>query len=484
MNYKVICNYLGRILLLESATMLPSLIMAIFHDTTRDLVSFIVSIALSAAVGAALCFIPKPKSTSIYSREGCVTVALSWIVISAFGAVPFVISGAIPSFIDAFFETVSGFTTTGATVISNVEAQAMSVLYWRSFTHWLGGMGVLVFLLAIVPAAHGNGMPLQLMRAESPGPVAGKLAPRLHLTARILYSIYIALTAIQILILVLGGMPVFDAVTASYSTAGTGGFAIKNDSFASYSPYCQTVMAIFMLLFGVNFNIYFLIIMGEFVRVWKNSELRTYIIIVASSVIAVAINAWKFFGDFGQSLHHAFFQVASIITTTGGTTLDYEAWPEFSHEVLLILMFTGACAGSTGGGVKISRLVIMWKSFCCEIKKLLHPHSVSVIKMDGDVVDRGTVSRCGAFFFCYILLVCASTLIVSVDNFSFETNFSAVMACLNNVGPGFGMAGPVETYASFSWLSKIVLSLDMLLGRLGIFPVLVLFVPSAWNPRR
>ncbi len=484
MNYKIILNYLGRILLLESAFMLPSLVIAIFSDTGRDVMSFALSMMLAAGAGAALAFLPKPEKKSIYSREGCVIVALSWIFISAFGAVPFMISGSIPSFIDAFFETVSGFTTTGATVLADIEAQPWSVLYWRSFTHWLGGMGVLIFILALTPAGHGNGMPIQIMRAESPVPVVGKLAPKVHLTARILYAIYFALTVIQIIFLLCGGMPLFDAVTASFSTAGTGGFAIKNDSFASYSPYCQTVLAVFMLLFGVNFNIYFMLLLGEFRRVWKNSELRTYIVIVALSVAAVTINALHYFGNFGDSLHHAFFQVASIITTTGGTTLNYEAWPEFSHEVLIILMFTGACAGSTGGGVKISRLVIMWKSLVGEIKKLLHPHSVTAIKMDGEVLDNGTIRRCGVFFFSYLLLICASTLIVSIDGLSLETNFTAVMATINNVGPGFGLAGPVETYAIFSPISKIVLSLDMLLGRLGIFPILILFAPQTWNAKK
>ena len=484
MNYKVISNYLGKILILESAFMLPSLALAIFSDTLRDVCSFAASIAICLSVGALLLFLPKPKTKSIYSREGCVIVALAWVIISVFGAIPFVLSNSRPSFIDSFFETVSGFTTTGATVLADIEAQPMSVLYWRSFTHWLGGMGVLIFILALSPAGHGNGMPFHIMRAESPVPVVGKLAPKLHLTARILYSIYLALTVIQIVFLLCGGMPLFDAVTASFSTAGTGGFAIKNDSFASYSPYCQTVLAVFMVLFGVNFNIYFMLLMGEIGRVWKNSELRTYLLIIFGSVAAITVNALAYFGNVRESLHHAFFQVASIITTTGGTTLDYEAWPEFSHEILIFLMFTGACAGSTGGGVKISRIVIMFKSLGSEIKKLLHPHSVAAVKMDGEVLDRGTISRCGAFFFVYILLICGSTILISLDGFSLETNFTAVMATINNVGPGFGLAGPTETYAEYSAVSKIILSFDMLLGRLGIFPMLMLFTPATWNPKK
>ena len=485
MNYKIISNYLGKILLLEAICMVPSLLIAIFADGMRSVLSFAVSIAAAAAVGALMLFVVKPKTRSIYSREGCVIVALSWVIISIFGALPMTLSGAIPSYIDAVFETVSGFTTTGATILTDIEVLPMSVLYWRSFTHWLGGMGVLIFILALAPDGHGNGMPFHIMRAESPVPVAGKLAPKLHLTARILYSIYFALTVIQTVILMFGGMPLFDAVTASFSTAGTGGFSIKNDSFASYSPFCQTTLAIFMLLFGVNFNIYFLLIMREFRRVWKNSELRLYLLLVFGSTAAITINTLGYFkGAVGEAWHHSFFQVASIITTTGGTTLNYDLWPEFSHEILLLLMVVGACAGSTGGGVKVSRVVIMWKSFKNEINKLLHPHSVYAIKMDGDVIERGTVSRCGVFFFVYLVLVAISTVALSLDGNSLETNFSAVLACINNVGPGFGRVGPIEAYNCFSAGGKLLLSLNMLFGRLGIFPILLLFVPSTWNTRK
>lgn len=484
MNYKIVSNYLGRILLLESITMLPSLIMAIFADGLMPTVAFAVSIAVCAGVGAILIFCLKPKNRNIFSREGCVIVALSWVAISIFGALPMTISGAIPSFVDAVFETVSGFTTTGATILTDIESLPMSVLYWRSFTHWLGGMGVLIFLLALGPEGHGSGMPFQIMRAESPTPTAGKLAPKLHLTARILYSIYLGLTVLQIIILICGGMPVFDAVTASFSTAGTGGFSIKNDSFASYSPFCQTTLAVFMLLFGVNFNIYFLVLIGEFRRVFKNSELRTYLAIIAVSVAAVTVNVLKMFDSFGEALHHAFFQVVSIITTTGGTTLDYEPWPEFSHGVLLLLMVVGACAGSTGGGVKVSRLVIMWKAFRTEIKKLLHPHAVSTIEMDGEIVERRTLSRCGVFFFIYMVIVTLSTVLLALEGTDIETNFSAVLACLNNVGPGFGRVGPAMAYTCFSPAGKILLTFDMLLGRLGLFPVLLLFVPATWNKRK
>ncbi len=484
MNYKIVSNYLGRILLLEAITMTPSLIMAIFADGLMPTLAFASSMLAAAAVGAVLLFCIRPKNRSIYSREGCVIVALSWITISLFGALPMTLSGAIPSYIDAVFETVSGFTTTGATIIADIESLPMSVLYWRSFTHWLGGMGVLVFILAIVPEGHGSGMPFQIMRAESPTPTAGKLAPKLHLTARILYAIYFGLTVIQIIILVIGGMPLFDAVTASFSTAGTGGFSIKNDSFASYNPFCQTTLAVFMLLFGINFNIYFLILMREFRRVFKNSELRTYLSIVAVSVAAVTVNVLKMFNSAGEALHHAFFQVVSIITTTGGTTLDYEPWPEFSHGVLLLLMVVGACAGSTGGGVKISRLVIMWKAFRTEIKKLLHPHTVSSIEMDGEVIERSTLSRCGVFFFVYMILVALSTVLLALDGCDIETNFSAVLACINNVGPGFGLVGPALTYNCFSAGGKILLAFDMLLGRLGLFPLILLFVPSTWNKRK
>lgn len=485
MNYKIILNYLGKISLLEAAFMLPSLIIAIFADPAQSIISFAVSITAAAIVGALLLFLVKPKTRSIYSREGCVIVALSWVVISLFGAIPMTLSGAIPSYVDAVFETVSGFTTTGATILVDIESLPMSVLYWRSFTHWLGGMGVLIFILALAPDGHGNGMPFHIMRAESPVPVAGKLAPKLHLTARILYSIYLALTVIQVVILLFGGMPLFDAITASFSTAGTGGFSIKNDSFASYNPFCQTTLAVFMLLFGVNFNIYFLLIMREFGRVFKNSELRLYLVLVFGSTVAITVNTLSYFkGAVGEAWHHSFFQVASIITTTGGTTLNYAEWPEFSHEILLLLMVVGACAGSTGGGVKVSRVVIMWKSFKNEIKKLLHPHSVYAIKMDGEVVERGTVSRCGVFFFVYLVLIALSTVLLALDGNSLETNFSAVLACINNVGPGFGAVGPIEAYNCFSAGGKILLSINMLFGRLGIFPFLLLFVPYTWNTRK
>lgn len=484
MNYKIISNYLGRILLLETVTMAPSLIMAIFADGLMPTVAFAVSMAAAAAVGILLIFCIKPKNRNLYSREGCVIVALSWVAISIFGALPMTLSGAIPSFVDAVFETVSGFTTTGATILVDIESLPMSVLYWRSFTHWLGGMGVLIFLLALSPEGHGSGMPFQIMRAESPTPTAGKLAPKLHLTARILYSIYLGLTVIQIIILLLGGMPLFDAVTASFSTAGTGGFSIKNDSFASYSPFCQTTLAVFMLLFGVNFNMYFLLIVGEFRRVFKNSELRTYLAIVAVSVAAVTVNVVGMFDSVGEALHHAFFQVVSIITTTGGTTLDYEPWPEFSHAVLLLIMVVGACAGSTGGGVKISRIVIMWKAFRLEIKKLLHPHTVSAIEMDGEVIERSTLSRCGVFFFVYMILVALSTVLLAIEGTDLETNFSAVLACINNVGPGFGLVGPAMAYTCYSPAGKLLLAFDMLIGRLGIFPILLLLVPSTWNARK
>ncbi len=484
MNYRIVLNYLGKILLLESICMLPSLIIAICAGENASFEAFLVTMLLQLAAGTVILIFCKPKNNSIYAREGSVIVALAWILISLFGALPFLLSGTVNSYIDALFETVSGFTTTGATILNDIEAAPMSLLYWRSFTHWLGGMGVLVFILAIAPFVRGNGMSLHILRAESPGPTVGKLAPKLRSTARILYSIYIVLTASEFILLLFGDMPVFDALTTAFSTAGTGGFSIKNNSMMAYSTYCQTVVSIFMMLFGINFSMYFLLLVGDIKSILKNTELRTYLLIIVIATVLITMQTTDMFNSVGESAHHAFFQVSSIITTTGMISCDYEIWPEFTHGILLILMFIGASAGSTGGGIKVSRLIILVKSLFFEIRKSLFPHSVKVMTVDGEVIDKNAAGRCCIFFATHIMLTILSTLLVSLDGYSFETNLTAVIACINNIGPGFDLSGPTESLSFFSPVSKLILSFNMLAGRLELFPVLVLFAPQTWQTKK
>lgn len=483
MNIKLVSNYLGRIMALGGVCMIPALLIAVFKGEMQSMIAFSVAIILQAILGLLILLTVKPQDKNMYAKEGFVIVVLSWVIISFFGAVPMCLSGAIPSFIDALFETVSGFTTTGATILTEIESLPMSVLYWRSFTHWLGGMGVLVLLLTLAPSKKGSGMSLHILRAESPGPTVGKFAPKLHFTARILYLIYIGLTVLELVFLLFGKMPFFDALTTSFGTAGTGGFSIKNDSIASYSPYCQGVISVFMLLFGVNFGIYFLALVGNVRDIWKNSELRLYLGVIAVSTFAVTINVLGKFGSFRESLHHSFFQVVSIMTTTGFSTVDFNDWPELSHTIILILMVIGACAGSTGGGFKVSRVIIVFKSMKSEIKRLIHPHSVTVPVIDGKPLEKSTSDRCAAFMYVYVITIIASVLLLSFENYGFKTNFSAVLACLNNIGPGVEAVGPMENFAFFSPLSKIVLMLDMLLGRLELFPMLVIFMPSTWRKK-
>lgn len=484
MNIRLVCNYIGKMMALDSVCMIPALFIAIFMGERQALYAFLVTIILQAAFGLLILLTVKPKDKRMYAKEGFVIVVLCWVMISFFGAIPVCLSGAIPSFVDALFEIVSGFTTTGATILAEIEGLPMSILYWRSFTHWLGGMGVLVLVLALAPSDRESGMTLHILRAESPGPTVGKFAPKLHLTARILYLIYIALTVLELILLLCGGMPFFDALTTAFGTAGTGGFAIKNDSIASYSMYCQGVVSVFMLLFGVNFSVYFLALVGNVRDIWKNSELRLYLGIIAVSTVAIAINVVGNFSNFGGALHHSFFQVTSIMTTTGFSTVDFNAWPDFSQSIIIILTVIGACAGSTGGGFKVSRLIIIFKSLKVEKKKLIHPRSVTVPTIDGKALEKNTSDRCAAFLYVYVATVIVSVLLLSVENNGFKTNFTAVLACLNNVGPGLGDVGPLGNFSFFSPLSKIVLMLDMLLGRLELFPMLLIFMPSTWRRKR
>ncbi len=481
MNYGMIVYILGTILKAEAILMsLPALVAFLCGE--GDLVPMLAAILIASGAGLLFTF-KKPKNTVIYAKEGFVVTALSWVVMSLVGALPFVLAGQIPSYIDAFFETVSGFTTTGASILTDVEGMSRGLLFWRSFTHWVGGMGVLVFLLAIVPLAGGRSV--HIMRAESPGPVVGKLVPKVRDTAMILYGIYITMTVVLIALLLLGGMPLYDSAVHAFGTAGTGGFGIWGDSIAHYdSAYIDVVLSIGMVLFGVNFNIYYLLLMGKVKSILRSEELRWYLGIIAGATLLIAWNTLSRWGGILQSLRYAFFQVASVITTTGFATADFNLWPELSRMLLLVLMLVGACAGSTGGGMKVSRLIIMLKSAKREISRMLHPRSVYTLQFEGKPLEDQTIHNVFTYFFILVFLVIASVLLVSLDNMDFDSTFSAVLACINNIGPGLGIVGPMGSYAALSPLSKLVLILDMLLGRLEIFPMLMLFAPSVWIGKR
>ncbi|MCI9529296.1 MAG: TrkH family potassium uptake protein [Angelakisella sp.] len=481
MNYAMIRYILGTILKAEALLMcLPALVSLWYRE--GDATAFLATILAAGGVGLLLSF-RKPQNTVIYAREGFVVTSLSWIVMSLVGALPFRLTGAIPHYVDAVFETVSGFTTTGASILTDVEAMGRGLLFWRSFTHWVGGMGVLVFLLAILPLAGGRSV--HIMRAESPGPVVGKLVPKVRGTAKILYGIYITMTVILILLLLVGGMPLYDSAVHAFGTAGTGGFGIWGDSIAHYnSAYIDVVLSVGMVLFGVNFNIYYLLLLGKPKSILKSEELRWYLGIIAGSTLLIAWNILPRMGGMLQSLRYAFFQVASVITTTGFATADFNLWPELSRSLLLMLMLLGACAGSTGGGMKVSRFVIMLKSAKREIVRMLHPRSVHVLKFEEKPLEDNTIHNVFIYFFILILVIGASTLLISLDDMDFESTFSAVVSCTNNIGPGLGVVGPMGSYATLSYLSKLVLILDMLLGRLEIFPILMLFAPSVWAAGR
>lgn len=483
MNKPVIGRYLGRLLGLISIAMVPSLFIALIKGEWRALLAFLATALVQGVVAYLMNKIPV-KDPKIYSREGLVIVALSWVLISLFGALPMWLSGAIPSYVDALFETVSGFTTTGASILSDVEALPLSVLFWRSFSHFLGGMGVLVLVLALAPSEKGSGMSLHIMRAESTGPVVGKLSPKISFTARILYIMYIALTLIEFIFLLCGGMGFMDALLTAFGTAGTGGFGVRNDSLASFSPYCQTVVAVFMALFGINFSMFYLLLIGDIKSVWKNAELRLYLGAIFCSTTLITLVTRGFFGSWGETLRHAFFQVSSIITTSGFSTYNYELWPEVTHFVLILLMFIGGCAGSTAGGIKVARVLILWKSAKADIKRTIHPRSVSVETLGGEMLDRATIRSCTTFFVVYFFLLMLSTFLLSFEGHGFTTNFTATVACLNNVGPGFEKVGPACNFAFFTPFSKIVLILDMLFGRLEIFPLLLTLLPSTWRKGR
>ena len=477
MNISIIRYILGSVLKFEAALMLLPCLVAVNYRETSGF-SFVITILLCLAFGFLLSH-RRPSSTVFYMKEGFLSVSLSWILLSIFGALPFLISGEIPAVEDALFEAVSGFTTTGSSILTDVEALTHCILFWRSFTHWIGGMGILVFILAVLPMAGGHRM--YLMKAESPGPSVEKLVPRVRETAMILYGIYTAMTLLQIILLVVGKMPVFDAFCISFGAAGTGGFGIKNDSMAGYAPHLQVIVTVFMILFGVNFNIYYLILCRKFRQAFRSEELKAYLGIIGVSILIMTWNIRSFFPTLGEALRHAAFQVGSIITTTGYATTDFDLWPQLSKTLLLILMFTGACAGSTGGGIKVSRLLIMAKTVKKELFSFAHPRGIKKIKMDGHPVAHETVRAVNIFLIAYMLITAFSVLLISLDDYSFTTNFSAVAATLDNIGPGLDQVGPVENFHLFSPFSKCVLIFDMLAGRLELFPLLILFAPSTWR---
>lgn len=477
MNRRMVLSMVGRVVLLEAALMLPGLITSIIYRESC-VWSFAVAIVASLAVGTFLTVAFKPSSKVIFAKEGFVIVALCWLVLSAIGALPFYLSREIPSYIDAFFETVSGFTTTGASILTDVEGMSKGLLFWRSFTHWLGGMGVLVFVMAVVNNLSDRS--IHILRAESPGPVVGKIVPKMKETTRILYIIYIVITLFDIIFLLIGGMPLFESLVHAFGTAGTGGFGVKADSFASYSPYIQWVTTIFMLIFGINFNIYYLLLVRKWKTAFKSGELWFYVGMVAVSVVVICVNVYPLFDSFGEAIRHTAFQVATVVSTTGYATVDFNQWPSLSKTILLLLMFVGACAGSTAGGFKCARVVILIKKARRELKKLLHPRSVNAMRFEGKSVDNQVVSSVSSYLTVYIVIFCVTLIVISLDGFDTETNISAVAACFNNIGPAFGAAGPASNYAAFSPFSKIVLSVVMLFGRLEIYPILLTLTPSTW----
>lgn len=477
MNYSIIIYILGWILKFQAVFMALPLITSLIYQET-DAVSFVITIVLCLLAGIPMT-LRRPKNQVFHTKEGFVTVALSWIVLSITGALPFLFSGSITHPIDAIFETVSGFTTTGASILSDVEALSHGILFWRSFTHWIGGMGVLVFLLCLLPLTGGYHM--SLMKADIPGPSVSKLVPKVRSTAKILYGIYFALTLLEIVFLLLGDMPLFDTLCTAFGTAGTGGFGIKNSSIGGYSTYIQVVVTIFMILFGINFSIYYLILSKKLIQALKIEELRYYLGIILVSILVIAFNIKDLFGSIWQALQQSAFQVASIITTTGFATTDFNAWPEVSRIILIILMFVGACAGSTGGGIKVSRFIILFKSIAKELHLYIHPNAVKKIKMDEKPIPHEVVRSTNIFMSVYVLIFAFSVLIIGFNDYDLTTNFTAVAATLNNIGPGLELVGPTGNFGLFSPLSKCVLIFDMLAGRLQIFPLLLLFVKDTWK---
>ena len=478
MNRKMVFFLIGRILLLEGGLLLLPLFVSVYYWDGGQ-IPFLLTIALCLGLGLLLCRLCRTDNQVIYAKEGFLITALAWLCVSAVGALPFLISGEIPNFVDAFFETVSGFTTTGASILTDVEAMSRSMLFWRSFTHWIGGMGVLVLMVAIMPNLSGR--TIHVLRAEMPGPTMGKLFPKLRDTAKILYLLYIVLTALELVLLVAGGMPLFDSAIHTFGTAGTGGFGMKAASLAGYSPYHQWVIAVFMMLFGVTFNLYFLLVMGRFRSALRSEELWTYLAIIFIATALIAVNVTPQMGNTAEGIRAAYFQVTSISSTTGFSTVDFDQWPTVSRMILVVLMFIGACAGSTAGGLKVSRLVLLCKTIRREIRHLLHPRSVTSVRFEGKPVDSPTLISIGTYFSLYIVLFAMFWFIVSFQpGFDGVSNFTAVAACYNNIGPGLNLVGPAASYAAYGPFFKIVLSVAMLFGRLEIYPMLISLSPSTW----
>ncbi len=478
MNYRMLLYLLSVILLLEAALLLiPTAVGLVYGEPPMP---FLITIGVLIVISLP-GVIQKPKNTKIYAKEGFVTVAASWLLMSAFGALPFTLGGAVPNYIDAFFETCSGFSTTGASILRVIEGLPKGMLFWRSFTHWIGGMGVLVFMLAILPQ---GGNAIYLLRAEVPGPTKGKLVPKLRHTAIILYAIYIVLTLTEVIALLIAGLPLYDSLVTSFGTAGTGGFSVLNNSIAGYNnPAAEWIIAVFMLIFGINFNLFFLILIGKWRSALKSEELRVYLLLALVSTVIVCIQTYNISTNLEHCIRTSFFQTASIISTSGFSTTDFDVWPALTKSLLIFLMFVGSCAGSTAGGVKVSRIIIVFKNTIREIRHMLHPRSVNTVRMDGETVPEETVRSAVNYIALYIAVLITSVLIVSIDGFSFESNFSGVMACLNNIGPGFGKVGPAGNYADYSVFSKIILSFDMLFGRLEIMPMIILLSPVTWRKK-
>ena len=477
MNFRIIAYIVGWVCNFQAIFMVLPCITALVYQE-HEFFAFLISMILCLIVGIPLTA-RKPKNKVFYTKDGCVAVALSWLALCIFGSAPFVLSNSIPHPIDAFFETVSGFTTTGSSILTDVEVLPHCILMWRSFTHWIGGMGVLVFLLSLLPLAGGYHM--NLMKAESPGPSVSKLVPKVQQTAKILYSIYIGMTLLQIVLLLIGNIPLFDTLCIAFGTAGTGGFGIRNDSMGSYSTYCQIVTTIFMILFGVNFSAYYLILTKKIRQALKFEEVRYYFGIIAVAILVIGLNTMHLFQNLGVSIQQAAFQVGSIITTTGFSSADFNQWPALSKTILVLLMFVGACAGSTGGGIKVSRILILCKAAKKEFQLYLHPNAVKKIKMDQKTITHDILRSTNIYLTLYLLIFAVSILLISLDNFDMTTNFTAVTATLNNIGPGLEIVGPMGNFSSFSYFSKCVLVFDMLAGRLEIFPLLLLFFKGTWK---
>ena len=481
MNKKMVFSIIGQITLAEAGFMVLPLIVSLIYSEFIVALSFLAAIAIAGAVGSLLYFSCKTENKLIYAKEGFVIVAFGWIIMSAIGAIPFVLCGDIPSYIDAFFETVSGFTTTGASVLLDVEVLSYGGLFWRSFTHWIGGMGVLVFIMAVLPSITDRS--IHIMRAEMPGPIVGKIVPRARETARILYIIYLVMTAAEVVFLLAGDMPLYDSVVHAFGTAGTGGFGIKNDSIASYNPYLQWVITVFMFLFGINFNLYYLILMKKLKTVVKSGELWAYVGIAVAAVTIISFDIRALYSTFGETLTASAFQVSSIITSTGYATANFNAWPTLSKTIIIALMFIGACAGSTGGGFKVARVVMLVKMIKQELRHTIHPRSVSAVKFEGKTLDHATLSSVSAYLSVYLVFFILTLLIISFEPLGFEANFTATLSCINNIGPIFSQIDPSVSFAQYTGFSKIILSFAMLFGRLEIYPLLIALSPSTWTKK-